>query len=91
MRAAGLPAAACNDSVRRIQQALAANSRGGRHAVLVVDEAHLLHDVQTLEALRLLLNFQADGQPGLTVLLVGQPGVLPLLVTACRNGKSGWR
>jgi type II secretory pathway predicted ATPase ExeA len=67
------------ESVRRIQQALVTNSSAGRHAVLAVDEAHLLTDPETLEALRLLLNFQADGQPGLTLLLIGQPGVLPIV------------
>ena len=75
----GPPPHGLNESIRRIQQALAANSRAGRHAVLVVDEAHLLQDAQTFEALRLLLNFQTDGQPGLTLLLVGQPGILPQL------------
>ena len=41
--------------------------------------AHLLDDSRTLEALRLLLNFQPEGQQGLTLLLVGQPGILPML------------
>ena len=46
---------------------------------MAVDEAHLLDDSRTLEALRLLLNFQPEGQQGLTLLLVGQPGLLPML------------
>jgi general secretion pathway protein A len=66
-------------SIRRIQRFLAANSEQGRHAVLVIDEAHLLEGVQTFEALRLLLNFESGGAPALTLLLVGQPAVLPLL------------
>lgn len=66
-------------SVRRIQRFLAANSEQGRHAVLVIDEAHLLDGVQTFEALRLLLGFESGGAPALTLLLVGQPAILPLL------------
>ena len=66
-------------SIRRIQRFLAANSQQGRHAVLVIDEAHLLDSVHTFEALRLLLNFEPDGTPAMTLLLVGQPGILPTL------------
>ncbi len=63
-------------SVQRIEQALAENTRQGRHAILVVDEAHLLTDSATLETLRLLLNFDLVGRPGLTLVLVGQPPLL---------------
>lgn len=66
-------------SVRRIEQFLVANTERGRHAVVVVDEAHLLDDGRTLETLRLLLNFELAGRPALTLLLVGQPGILPIL------------
>ena len=66
-------------SIRRIQGFLAANSEKGRHAVLVIDEAHLLHGVDTFEALRLLLNFQPGGTPALMLLLVGEPAILPVL------------
>ena len=41
-----------------------------------IDEAHLLEDCGALETLRLLLNFEADGQPTLTLLLVGQMGLV---------------
>ena len=66
-------------SVRRIQQFFTDNSGRGRHAVVVLDEAHLLDDPRTLEALRLLLNFEHQGQPQLTLLFVGQPGILSLM------------
>ena len=66
-------------SVRRIQQLLAENAAAGRHAVVAIDEAHLLEGNRTFEALRLLLNFESEARPGLTLLLVGQPGLLPLL------------
>jgi len=65
--------------VRRIERRLISNSRRGRHAVLVVDEAHLLDGQSTLEALRLLLNFELEGAPALTLLLVGQPALLPTM------------
>ncbi len=67
------------ESIRLIERFLAENTRQGRHAVLAVDECHLLDDAGTLEALRLLLNFELAGRPGLTLLLIGQPGILPLL------------
>jgi general secretion pathway protein A len=70
----GVPA-----SIRRIERFLAANSEKGRHAVIVLDEAHLLEGIHTFEALRLLLNFEPGGVPALTLLLVGQPAILPIL------------
>jgi type II secretory pathway predicted ATPase ExeA len=66
-------------SIQRIERFLSENSRQGRHAVIVVDEAHLLTRPQTWEALRLLLNFQTAGQPSLTLLLAGQTALLPML------------
>lgn len=67
------------DSVRHIERSLVENSQAGRHAVIFVDEAQLLDDPSTLETLRLLLNFQSDGHPMLTLVLVGQTGLLPIL------------
>src|SRR3972149_3044005 len=45
-------------SIQRIERFLTENSREGRHAVIVIDEAHLLTHSQTWEALRLLLNYE---------------------------------
>jgi type II secretory pathway predicted ATPase ExeA len=67
------------ESIRRIQSALRANSAQGRHAVVVIDEAHLLESSPMLETLRMLLNFGPEGATCMTLLLVGQPGILPLL------------
>jgi general secretion pathway protein A len=64
-------------SVRSIERCVLENAAQGRHAVIAVDEAHLLEGGRTLEALRLLLNFESDGRPALTLLLVGQPTLLP--------------
>ncbi len=66
-------------SVRRIKRFLADNTAAGRHAVLIVDEAHLLDGADTFESLRMLLNFESTGQPGLTLVLTGQTGILPTL------------
>ncbi|HUT09312.1 MAG TPA: AAA family ATPase [Thermoguttaceae bacterium] len=64
-------------SIRRIERFLAANTNERRHAVVIVDEAHLLGSTETFETLRLLLNFESAGRPGLTLVLVGQTGLLP--------------
>ncbi len=50
-----------------------------RHAVVVVDEAHLLEQYDLLEPLRLLLNLAAadsGGEAAWTLVLVGQPTLL---------------
>jgi general secretion pathway protein A len=68
-----------DESVRRIQLALRDTVQAGRHAIVVIDEAHLIADEQALETLRLLLNFESDGTNPLTLLFVGQPELLPVL------------
>jgi general secretion pathway protein A len=67
------------ESLRRLEFMLRENVRHKRHAVIVVDEAHLLEDSGLMEPLRLLLNLTVDGQPAFTLLLVGQPGLLPMI------------
>ncbi|MEN6452088.1 MAG: AAA family ATPase [Thermoguttaceae bacterium] len=66
-------------AVRRIERFLTANVEKGRHAVVAVDEAQLIRSPETFEALRLLLNFEPGGTPALTLLLVGQPSILPTI------------
>jgi general secretion pathway protein A len=68
-----------DESVRRIEFLLAHNAKQGRHALVIVDEAHLLEDCGALETLRLLLNFEHDGKPTLTLMLVGQMGLVSAL------------
>lgn len=65
-----------DESVRRLEKFLLDNERQGRHAVIVVDEAQLLAESGALETMRLLLNFESTSQPSLTLILVGQPGLL---------------
>ncbi|HEY4309967.1 MAG TPA: AAA family ATPase [Pirellulales bacterium] len=66
-------------SVRRIQHRLAEIAAQGGHAVIAIDEAHLIDGGRAFEALRLLLNFEAASGPALTLLLVGQTGLAPML------------
>ncbi len=73
------PPDSISQSVRAIQRRLAENAAAGKHAVVAVDEAHLIEDPETLEALRLLLNFETQGTPNMTFLLVGQPQLLATL------------
>jgi general secretion pathway protein A len=66
-------------SVRQIELVLADAAEAGKHPVIVVDEAHLLRDLAALDTLRLLTNFQFHTRPALTLMLVGQPALLPML------------
>ncbi len=66
-------------SLRRIEELLEHNAAQDRHAVVMVDEAHLLRDAAVWEMLRLLLNLEPDGRPALTLVLSGQTGILPCL------------
>lgn len=67
------------ESVLRLQQRLTSAVQQGRHVVVAIDDAQLLEGRRTFEALRLLLNFEVDGRPAMTLLLVGQPSLLPTL------------
>lgn len=64
-----------DQSVRRIEKFLRTNAEAGKHALVAIDEAHLLAGNHSLEAIRLLMNFEKDGQPLATFLLAGQTGV----------------
>lgn len=68
-----------DESVRALQQFLIENSKRGCQAVIVIDEAHLLVENEALDTLRLLTNFEVGAKPALTLLLVGQPQLLPAL------------
>lgn len=63
-------------NLRLLEATLVDNTRAGKHALIVVDEAHLLASNGGLETIRLLLNLQCDGRPVATVLLIGQTGLL---------------
>lgn len=67
------------ESLRRIQCLLADIAKSGKHAVLALDECHLMADSHSLETIRLLLNLSDNAPAPLTVLLVGQTSLLPAL------------
>jgi general secretion pathway protein A len=67
------------ESVRRIELLVTENQRQSRHAVVVVDEAHLLWDAGLLQTLRLILNLGPNGDPPFTLVLAGQPRLLTCL------------
>lgn len=50
-----------------------AHQKAGRQTVIIIDEAQLAIDQDTLEELRLLLNFQQDRKFAVTLILLGQP------------------
>jgi len=76
---ASTPPPTIEQSVRRIENMLAENTAHNRHAVVMIDEAHLLTDYNSLETMRLLLNFEHAGKSSLTLLFIGQPSLLPVL------------
>jgi general secretion pathway protein A len=56
----------------RIERYLLDTGRSGRRTLLIVDEAQNL-PTETLEELRMLSNFQSDGQALMQIFLLGQP------------------
>ncbi len=70
---------AFDDDLHRLQEFLSDNVARGRHTVLAVDEAHVLAEANLLDTLRMLLNFQVAGRSAWTLLLIGQPTLLPVL------------
>jgi general secretion pathway protein A len=73
------PTPPIEQSVRSLERSLAANVEQGRHTVVVIDEAQDLVDSHSLETIRLLLNFEHNAVAAMTVLLAGQPSLLPIL------------
>jgi type II secretory pathway predicted ATPase ExeA len=63
-------------SLRRLRRHLSEAATRGERLLLVVDEAHLIDDPATFEALRSLLNFATLGPPDLDLVLVAATEVL---------------
>ena len=59
--------------VEVIDNILLNNIKDGRETLIIVDEGHVIDDMDVFEELRLLLNFQAGERFLLTLLLIGQP------------------
>lgn len=70
---------AVHQTIRSLAEQFAAVAERGKHAVVVIDEAHLLADATALESLRMLTNLCVSGRPALTLALVGQPPLLSML------------
>jgi len=69
-------------TLARLETFLRKNTDAGRHAVVVIDEAHLLAAGEPLETLRLLLNlgeYRGTGEAALSLILVGQPTLISLV------------
>lgn len=64
------------DCVAGLQRRLQENAAQGRRAIVVVDEAHLLEGPRAFETLRLLMNFETDAGPAMSLVLAGQPSLL---------------
>ncbi|MCX5703939.1 MAG: AAA family ATPase [Candidatus Omnitrophica bacterium] len=56
-----------------LNSALLNNARDGKDSVIIIDEAHIIEDMQIFESLRLLLNFQVPERFLLSLILFGQP------------------
>jgi general secretion pathway protein A len=65
----------------RIERHLLETGRGGRRALLVIDEAQAL-PTSALEELRMLSNFQAGGHALMQIFLLGQPEFRDRLASA---------
>ena len=59
--------------VELINNILFNNTKDGKETLVIVDEAHVIDNVEVFEELRLLLNFQVEDRFLLTLLLMGQP------------------
>lgn len=61
--------------LHRLEEILYRNLNNKRETVIIIDEAQCIKRKETLEELRLLLNFQLNERFLLTLILVGQPEV----------------
>jgi general secretion pathway protein A len=61
------------DLFHTLHKILYSNHTGGKHSVIIIDEAQAIADKDTFEEIRLLLNFQLDTAFLLTIILLGQP------------------
>lgn len=64
-------------SIREIERRLTRLTEAGRIPALVVDDAHLVDDPHVFQTLHLLLNFQQKPGIDFTVILAGDPSLLP--------------
>ncbi len=70
-------------TLRALEARLKQLTEEGRRPVLFVDDAHLVTDPELLQAWHLLLNFQQRADIDFTLVLVGEPSLLPQ-IRRCR-------
>lgn len=61
------------DLIHKIKEKISINYQKGTKTILIIDEAHLITDINMLEEMRLLLNYQAADRFLITLVLIGQP------------------
>lgn len=74
--AGGREADRLDRTIRQIELRLRKFGEEGRHPVIIVDEAHLIEDLQVFQALRLLLNFPKQNGCRFSLIFVGQNELL---------------
>lgn len=60
-----------------LQETIYEHYHQNKKTVIIIDEAQLIDSVETFEELRLLLNFQLNDRFLITLVLIGQPELLP--------------
>lgn len=78
----GYPITGCQNKaelLRLLDHCLRNNQKLGRKTIVIVDEAQMVLDPNTLEEIRLLLNFQQSENFLLTIFLLGQPELRAML------------
>lgn len=65
--------------IELIEKSLKNNLADGTKTVIIVDEAHLIKDLEALEQLRTILNFQDEKHFYLSLILSGQPEILEII------------
>lgn len=62
--------------LHRLEEAIYKNFKESKRTVIIIDESQIIRDKETLEELRLLLNFQLNNRFLLTLVLIGQPELI---------------
>jgi general secretion pathway protein A len=68
-----------DQAIRSLDRSLLRHAAQDQRTLIVIDEAQLIEQSKTFEALRLLLNFEHQGRPSAALLLIGQPSLLTQL------------
>ena len=74
------------EAIHLLNERVYDNARKGRHTIIVIDK-QVIKDKDTLEEIRLLLNFQQNDKFYISLILMGQPELQSLVdsVPSCAN------